>query len=398
LTIISSIEPILLGKEVESAKWASMMVLVKVTTSDGVVGWGETVTALRAKPITYMVNNIARIMKGRDPFSFESNRLEWYKQDFNSSISLESSSAMSAIDIACWDILGKKLGQPIYALLGGKTREKILLYSNGWYEKCVIPEDFASSAKNVVSRGYRALKFDPFGPNFHTISRDGLKAAADRVRAVRDALKEGVEILLEHHGRFNYSSAIRIAKILEKYDPLFMEEPVHPEDLEGLARYRSATGLRVAVGERILTKQQALVYLKKRLADVLQVDLYRVGGISEGRKMSAVAEAFGVDMAFHNAHGPILNAASLQLDTSIPNFLIQESFYDYIPKWKKELIRGGYSIENGYARVSDRPGLGIEVNERKIEEYRVKGDEPISTGEPLWVVQGTWNDPEQADN
>lgn len=394
MTTISSVEPILLGKETESATWASLMVLVKVTTTDGLVGWGETVTALRSKSMVGMVNNISRLMKGRDPFDLESNRLEWYKQDFNSSISLESSSAMSAVDIACWDIIGKKVGLPVHMLLGGKVREKIRVYSNGWYEGCVTPDDFVRSAKKVVSKGYSALKFDPFGPHFHAISREGLKTAEERVRAVREAVGEEVEIIIEHHGRFGYDSALRIAKMLKKYDPYFVEEPLHPEDIEGLTKYRNATGMRVALGERILTRQQALVILRRRLADILQVDLYRVGGISEGKKFSAVAETFSVDMAFHNAHGPILNAASLQLDATISNFSIQESFYEYYPKWKKDLVRSDSPIEKGFARISDRPGLGVDVDERRLEEFRVKGDEPVSVKEPLWVVRGTWQDPE----
>ncbi len=392
MSTISDIEPILVGRESGSATWASMMLLVKVTTSDGLVGWGETVTAMRAKPMVEMVKNISRLMKGRSIFDLESNRMEWYRQDFNSSISLESSSAISALDIACWDIIGKKLSLPVHLLLGGKVRDKVLLYANGWYEGCVTPDEFAQAAKKVISQGYHALKFDPFGPHFHTITKDGLKKVDERVKAVRESVSEDVEIIIEHHGRFNYNSSIRVAEVLKKYDPYFVEEPVHPEDIEGLSKYKVATGLRVGLGERILTKQQALLFLRKKLLDVLQVDLYRIGGITEGKKFSAVAEAFGVDIAFHNAHGPILHAASLQLDATLPNFLIQESFYDYYPKWKKEIVRSGLTIENGYARISDKPGLGIEIDERKVEEFRVKGDEYIPTKEPLWVVRGTWQD------
>jgi len=148
---------------------------------------------------------------------------------------------------------------------------------------------------------------------------------------VREVMGEEGEILIEHHGRFNYQAAIKIAKALEKYNPLFMEEPVHPEDLEALRKYRRRTKLKVALGERIITKQAALQFLKEGLVDFLQIDLYRIGGITEARKVTAMAEAFGVEMAYHNAQGPILNAATLQLDAAIPNFLIQESFYDFFP-------------------------------------------------------------------
>jgi galactonate dehydratase len=149
----------------------------------------------------------------------------------------------------------------------------------------------------------------------------------------------------------------------------------------------------VAIGERILSKAQALIYLKERLADFLQIDLYRVGGITEGRKMCALAETFDVDMAFHNAHGPILNATSMQLDTSIPNFSIQECFYDWYPSWKRDLVYNGAPVENGYVSTLEKPGLGVEVDERVLEENKLKtGEELISRDEPLWVVKGTWRD------
>ncbi len=391
---IRNIDVFLLGKEITEAKWASLMVLVRVTTDDGKVGWGETVTALRANAVVNMVKSVSRVFIGKDVFNVEKNRLEWYKHDFNLSISLESTTALSAIDIASWDIIGKEFGAPLYKLLGGKTRDEILVYANGWYANCVTPEDFAEKAKDVVRRGYKALKFDPFGPHFDNISKNGLKLAEERVKAVREAVGDDVDILIEHHGRFNVTSAIEIAKRLEKYNPLFMEEPVHPEDIEGLRRYRQMTKLKVALGERIITKAHALQFMKEGLVDFLQIDLYRIGGITEAKKVSGMAEAFDVLMAYHNAQGPILNAATLQLDAVIPNFLIQESFYDWFPQWKRDLIYDGTPVENGYAKVPEKPGIGVEVNEKIIEESLVKGgEEYFNENEPLWVVKGTWKDP-----
>ncbi|NON62977.1 mandelate racemase/muconate lactonizing enzyme family protein [Acidianus sp. RZ1] len=389
---IVSIEPFLLGKQTTSAQWASLMVLVRVTTSDGQVGWGETVTALRSKTMVESVRSISRIFIGKDPFNVEKNRLEWYKHDFNNSISLESTSAFSAIDIACWDLIGKYTGEPVHRLLGGVTREKVKIYANGWYSDCVSPEDFTKKAREVVSKGYKALKFDPFGANFNYISKEGIDIAEKRVKAVREAVGEDVDILIEHHGRFNYSSAIDVAKMLEKYNPLFVEEPVHPEDIQGLKKYRENTSLKVALGERIINKAYAVLFMNEGLVDFLQADLYRIGGITEAKKISGIAEAFDVDMAFHNAQGPILNAASIQLDAVIPNFLIQESFYDWFPQWKRDLIRDSTPVEGGYAIVPKRPGIGVEINEKVIEENVVKGEEYLNPEEPIWVVKGTWRD------
>ncbi|BAB67683.1 mandelate racemase/muconate lactonizing enzyme family protein [Sulfurisphaera tokodaii] len=391
MTKISDVEAILLGKEITSAKWASLMVLVRVVTTDGRIGYGETVTALRANAVVDLVKKINKVMKGKDVFDLEKNKMEWYKQDFNMSISLESTTAYSAFDIASWDIIGKEFGVPIYKLLGGKYRDRIKLYANGWYQNAVTPEDFAEKAKEVVKRGYKALKFDPFGSYFHFIDKKGLKEAEERVKAVREAVGDDVDILIEHHGRFNVDSAIEIAKILEKYNPLFVEEPVHPEDVEGLRKYRSFTKLKIALGERIITKTQALEFMKEGLVDYLQIDLYRIGGVTEAKKVVGIAEAFDVLMAFHNAQGPILNAVTLQLDTVIPNFLIQESFYEWFPSWKRELIRDSTPVENGEALVPEKPGIGVDFNEKMIEELRVK-EEVFEPGEPLWVVKGTWKD------
>ncbi|MEM0362304.1 MAG: mandelate racemase/muconate lactonizing enzyme family protein [Sulfolobaceae archaeon] len=392
MTKISEIEAYILGKEVTSAQWASLMVLVKVTTEDGKVGWGETVSALRAEAVVNFVKKINKILKGKDVFDVEKNRLEWYKHDFNMSISLESTTAYSAIDIASWDIIGKELGAPIYKLLGGKTRDKIPVYANGWYQNCVTPEDFAEKAKEVVKKGYKALKFDPFGPHFDNITKEGLDIAEKRVKAVREAVGDYVDILIEHHGRFNANSAIMIAKRLEKYNPLFMEEPVHPDDIEGLRKYRQSTSLKIALGERIISKNIALYFMKEGLVDYLQADLYRIGGITEAKKVVSIAETFDVLMAFHNAQGPILNSATLQMDAYIPNFLIQESFYDWFPQWKKDLIYNGTPVENGYALIPEKPGIGVDVNEKMIDELKVKGEEYFNPEEPVWVVKGTWKD------
>jgi len=389
---ISEIEAYILGREITSAQWASLMVLVKVTTSDGKVGWGETVSALRAEAVINFIKKINKVLKGNDVFNVEKNRLEWYKHDFNLTISLESTTALSAVDIASWDIIGKELGAPLYKLLGGKTRDKILVYANGWYQNCVTPEDFAEKAKEVIKKGYKALKFDPFGSNFTYITKRGLDLAEKRVKAVREAVGNDVDILIEHHGRFNVDSAIAIAKRLEKYNPLFMEEPVHPEDTEGLKKYRLNTGLKIALGERIINKNQALYFMKEGLVDYLQIDLYRIGGVTESKKVVSIAEAFDVLMAFHNAQGPILNAVTLHMDAYIPNFLIQESFYDWFPQWKKDLIYDGTPIENGYAVIPEKPGIGIDVNEKMIDELKVKGEEYFNPEEPVWVVKGTWKD------
>jgi L-alanine-DL-glutamate epimerase-like enolase superfamily enzyme len=379
---ISSVDIYQVGEPeaVGGATWASNSIILKLTTSTGLVGYGEAVPTLRVQPVIESLREVARVYVGRDPFDVESNWREWHKHDYYLPVSFESTTAASAFDIACWDIIGKALGAPIHRLIGGLTRSRVRLYANGWYDNCVTPAQFGERAKKFVGMGYTGLKFDPFGDYYDWIDEKGLALAYGRVKAVRDAAGSGVDLMIEHHGRFNPNSAIMIAKRLREFNPLFMEEPVHPENLEGLRKYRAATDVRVALGERILNKEQTLEVLSGNLADFLQPDITNIGGVTGARKVAALAEAYGVEVAFHNAFGPIQNAVTIQMDAAIPNFLIQESFYDVFPAWKREL-------------VPTRPGLGVEVNEKALEEHKATGQEYFNPDEPVWVVKGTWKTP-----
>lgn len=372
------------------ATWASNSIILRLTTSDGLQGYGEAVPTLRVQPVIRSLHEVARVYKGKDPLDVEANIHEWHKQDFYLPFSFESTTALSAFDIACWDIIGKHYGAPIHELIGGTFRSEVEHYSNGWYDDCVSPEDFAEKAAKFTAMGYRGLKFDVFGAYYDYIDERGLDIAHARVKAVKDATPEHTRLMIEHHGRFNPNSAIMIGRRLEEFDPFFMEEPVHPEDLEGLRKYRSAVDLRVALGERILTKEQAAYVMSNDLTDFLQPDITNIGGVTMAKKVCAIAEAYGVEVAFHNAFGPIQNAVTIQLDAAIPNFLVQESFYDVFPQWKRDLIRGGTPVVNGRTRVPDKPGLGVEVDERVLEEHKAEGQEYFNPDEPVWSVKGTW--------
>jgi L-alanine-DL-glutamate epimerase-like enolase superfamily enzyme len=372
------------------ATWAGISIILQLTTSNGLVGYGEAVPTLRVRPVVESLREVGRLYKGKDPADLELNQHEWHKQDFYFPVSFESTTALSAFDIACWDLIGKHLGEPIHRLTGGSYRKSVRLYSNGWYSGCVTPEQFAAKAKKFASMGYTALKFDPFGRYYDWIDAPGLELAYERVKAVKEATRGKVDLLIEHHGRFNPNSAIMAARKLEPLEPLFCEEPIHPDNVEGLRKYRASTRVRVALGERILTKEHAAYVCSNHLTDFLQVDITNIGGITQARKVSAVAEAYGVEMAFHNAFGPIQNAATLQVDATIPNFLIQESFYDVFPGWKRRLVRDGTPVSHGRSSVSSKPGLGVEVDERVLKEHSFRGQETFDPDEPVWVVKDTW--------
>ncbi len=342
-----------------SATWAGNSILLRLTTSDGTIGYGEAVPTLRVQSVIQSLHEVGRVYKGRDPLDMELNIHEWHKHDFYLPVSFESTTALSAFDIACWDILGKHLGAPIHQLVGGSFRNSVRVYANGWYDKCVTPEQFGERAKKFAAIGYTALKFDPFGTHYDSIDVKGLETAYARVKAVKDATASRIELLIEHHGRFDPNAAIAIAKKLAEFDPLFMEEPVHPDNFE---------------------------------ADYLQIDITNIGGVTIARKVAAMAEAYGVEMAFHNAFGPIQNAVTVQLDATLPNFLIQESFYDCFPAWKRQLVRDQSRVVNGQTKVPTRPGIGVEVDEKVLEEHRAEGQEYFNPDEPVWVVKDTWKD------
>jgi L-alanine-DL-glutamate epimerase and related enzymes of enolase superfamily len=385
---IKEIEIFELGEKETATPWSSTILILRLVTSDGYVGYGEAPTTLMTLPVYEQLREVARIFKNKEVTEIEKNVKEFYKYSFYLTVSVEATSALSAFEIASWDILGKMLGAPVYLFLGGKLRDKVKAYSNGWYSDCVYPEDFVKKAKDLEKKGYKAIKFDPFGNQFNTIDDEHLK----RAEAIVSALKENtsLELLIEFHGRFDAISAIKAGKILEKYNPLFMEEPVHPDLFEGLIKFRKNVNTRIALGERVLNKNLFIPYLKENLVDIIQPDVTNVGGIFEAKHCSVIADAFGVGVAYHNAFGPVQTAATLQLDANIYNFVIQESFEDSWPRWKNDLIKKGYRIEDGYYIVPSDPGLGIEINEKILEEFKIEGMESFNEEEPLWVVKGTF--------
>ena len=390
---ISNIDIYQLGEPAKagSATWAGNCILLKITTSNGLVGYGEAVPTLRVQPVIQSLQEVGRVYKGKDPLDVEKNMHEWHKQDFYLPVSFESTTALSAFDIACWDIIGKHYGAPVHELIGGLFRDKIRHYANGWYDNCVTPEQFGKRAKKFQNMGYTGLKFDVFGAYYDYIDEKGLKIAYERTKAVKDATQGKVELLIEHHGRFNPNSAIMIARRLRELDPLFLEEPIHPDNLEGYKKYRAAVpDVRVALGERLLTIEEVVRVLSNNLTDFLQVDVTNIGGITQAHKVAGIAQAFGVEMAYHNAFGPIQNAATIQLDAAIPNFLIQESFWDVFPEWKRQLVRNETKVENGHTIVPKKPGLGVDIDERVLEEHRASGMEYFNPDEPVWVMKNTW--------
>ncbi len=371
-----------------SSPWSSTVILVKVTTSKGAVGWGEAPTTLMTHPVRESVPEVARFYEGRELDDHAAAFREFERYSFYRSRSMEATSALSAVDIACHDLVGRELGTPIATLLGGAIRDRVSAYSNGWYSDCIGPSEFAEKARAMVNAGFRALKFDPFGDQYRMLSSEGLAAAVERVGAVREAVGDSVDLLIEYHGRFYPEAAIRAGRALDAFHPRFMEEPVLPELCDALVDFRRAVRTPVALGERLLCAADFESFLVRGLVDILQPDVTNSGGFTYGREIAGVAAAHGAPVAYHNAFGPIQTAATLQIDAVLPTFFLQESFEASWPEWKRSLVRG-YSIEDGGFQIPKKPGLGIEVDEQAVERYRSDAVDPIGP-EPPWVIGGTW--------
>jgi len=387
---VQSVEPIEVAAPSgeASSPWSSTVILVKVTTSTGAVGWGEAPTTLMTHPVRESVREVARFYEGHPLQDHPSCLREFERYSFYRSRSMEATSALSAVDIACHDLVGRELGTPISTLLGGRLRERVRAYSNGWYSDAILPSEFAEKAKTMVRTGFSALKFDPFASEYRSLSPEGLDAAVARVAAVREAVGDTVDLLIEYHGRFVPEAAVRAGRALDRFHPRFMEEPVLPELCDALAEFRKVVRTPVALGERLLTPADFESFLNRGLVDILQPDITNSGGFTYGREISGIAAAHGAPVAYHNAFGPVQTAATLQMDATLPTFFLQESFEASWPEWKRSLVRG-VSIEAGEFVIPTGPGLGITVDERAVERYRSDIVDPMGP-EPPWVVAGTW--------
>jgi galactonate dehydratase len=271
-------------------------------------------------------------------------------------------SAMSAVEMAMWDITGKSLGVPVSHLLGGPVRDSIRMYANAWFAGAKAPEEFAAKAKEAVGKGMTALKWDPFGKAYLTLTNGEFGAMLDCVAAVREAVGPETDLLIEGHGRFNISTAIRVARALEPYRPMFFEEPVPPDSLDALCEVRDKSPIPIAAGERVYSHYAMREFLEKRCADFVQPDVSHSGGILAMKKMAAMVEDHYLCFAPHNPSGPVANAASLQLAGNLNNFFILEIMLTDV-SWRSELTDEEVVFDKGSILIPQKPGLGLDINE-----------------------------------
>jgi len=360
---ISRVRPLVLG-----TPWRNLTFVV-VETDEGLSGVGEARMINRTDALLgYLAEAVPNHVLGQDPFDREQIVRCMYQNDFGRGGEIVMS-GIATIEMACWDIAGKALNQPVYRLMGGAVRERIPAYANGWYTVERTPEEFARAARRVVERGYRAAKLDPFGAGFYELEREEFLRSVSLVEAVRAAAGPEFDILIEMHGRFSPSEAIRIARELEPFRPGWLEEPVPPENLRALKKVSEAVHQPIATGERIHTRYEYRELFELQACDIVQVDLSHFGGISEARKLAAWAECYYMLMAPHNVGGPVLTAACLHLDACTPNFKTQEHFNDFADAWVKNAVEEYPEVQDGCFRLPEKPGLGITLREDFIAEH-----------------------------
>ncbi len=355
---------------------------LKVSTDSGISGWGEPIVEGAAGPVKAAVEEMSEYLIGQDPERIEDIWQALYRARFYRGGPILMS-AIAGIDQALWDIKGKYYGRPIYQLLGGPVRDKVRVYS--WIAGD-RPADAANAARQKVADGFRALKMNASEEMHYVETFDKVEAITERVATVREAVGSGVGIAVDFHGRLHKTMAKVVARELEPFHLLFIEEPVLPENNEALREIANHTSTPIAVGERMFSRWDFKNLLHDGYVDIIQPDLSHAGGISEVRKIASMAEAYDVAVAPHCPLGPIALAACLQVDAVAPNVFIQEQSLDIHYNRSNDLLDylqdpGVFAYTDGYVNLSTQPGLGIEINEEYVVEAAKKGHNWHS---PVW--------------
>ncbi len=292
--------------------------------------------------------------------------------------------AVAAIETACWDIIGKACNQPVYNLMGGLYHRKLRAYANGWYRGPRTPESFAQKAKEVIRRGYTAIKFDPFGNNWRTLPLYEFDLSLDIIRAVRDAVGPSVDLLIEGHCRFHPSTAIEFATAMAPLRPMFFEEPVPHTSAAAMAEVARRSPVPIATGESLSNKQQVAELMQYNAVHIFQPEPLNLGGLFVTRMVAGMVDAYYGMIAPHSAQGPVCSAACVQLNASLPNFLIHEIFDEFNEPWEKDIVTHPVEVVDGYIEVPSRPGLGIDLNIEEILKHPYRQENHIPLFKQGW--------------
>lgn len=354
-------------------------VFVKVLTDQpGLHGWGEATLEWHTRGVVGAIEDLAQLVVGEDPTRPEHLWQTMYRQHFWHGNGIIRATAIAGIDIALWDIVGKVLGVPCSKLWGGPVREFVRTYSHlgggrmeDFYETPVDnAKRFADLARQAVADGYTAFKSMAVPSTMPIEGQKPIRAAAAAVEAMREAVGEDIDIMVDCHARPSPAMGLKFGKALEPYNLYFFEEPCWPESIEGLAMINAALTTPVATGERMTHLAQFRDLFAARGCEICQLDLTHCGGFTEARRIAALAEAHRIALAPHNPQGPVSTAASLEFGFSQPSYIICETVHNDVP-WRQDVVQEGFTIEKAgrIVRPNTRPGLGIEINESEVKKH-----------------------------
>lgn len=342
-------------------------VFVKLETDEGISGIGEGTLEYKENALLGAIEDIKRVLIGQDPREVERISHELYRDSYWR-VGPVLQSAVSAVNMAMWDIKAKAAGVPVYEMLGGKVRDGVRMYANAWFAGAKTAEEFAAAAVKAKNMGVTALKWDPFGKAYMYMESADFRRSIEIVEAVRGAVGNDVDLLIEGHGRFDIATGIKIANALKPFDPYFFEEPTPPDCLDALAQVHKNAPVPIAAGERLYSLTQMRDFLERGCADFVQPDISHCGGISAVKKMAALCEAHYVALAPHNPSGPVANAATLHIAASTQGFRILEICLTDV-SWRKELTNERVVFDKGNILIPTGVGLGLEINEENCLKY-----------------------------
>lgn len=336
------------------------IIFIEVTTDEGITGIGEATVRNKETAVKAAIeNHIAPIVVGKSPFDIEYFfETSFIRDAWRNGVVFNS--AISGVEMAMWDIIGQKTGQPVYNLLGGKLRTAIPLYANTWFMNAETYEDFACSAVKTVNLGFKAIKWDPLKavPESAT-EREKVAGGIECVKAVREAVGQDIELFIELHGSLSYDGALDFVRNVSLFKPGFIEEPMHPDNFTGYRKLAIKSDIPIAAGERYFTRFQHRILNEEGFYSIVQPDVTHSGGILELKKMASAAEAYGLKFAPHNSGSPVGTMASVMVDVNSENFFYQEFSVENF-ELNKSFFKKGFEYKDGKIMLNDsNPGLGL---------------------------------------
>ncbi len=341
---------------------------VRLTTDTGLIGIGEASLEWQERAVDVILNEwVASRIVGRDPFDIEDAVGGMIRDQYQGGSTVMT--AISGVEIAMWDLIGKACGQPLWRLLGGRAHDTVRAYANGWYGGCRTPVEFAVRAGKVTALGYRSIKFDPFTTAWKWLTREEEDAAVAIVEAVAKAVGPEVGLMIEIHGRLAAGDAIRFIRRLAPYNVVWVEEPVVPEAVELLGEVKAQSAFPISSGERLYNLTDFARLTRTHAADVVQMDIAHCGGLSAAKKIAALAAVEDIQVSPHCSIGPVAFAAAVHFAYSTPNMHLLECFAEFDVDWRNELVGGWNPVRSGGVLLPDKPGLGLDLDEAAIAAH-----------------------------